>query len=149
MARARSALPFIGSPGKHLPTIAATLNDARYDGAPAEAARRATPLLRSPQARDAGGPPNSRTKCQSARRSRTVCAVERFTFCRCRCRFRVSQTISRRLRCLPDCQANSHMRARSRVALEIRQTRRTLVGHRHRTANVAKEPAQPHRNYEE
>src|SRR5262245_34846332 len=28
MARARSALPFIGSPGKHLPTIAATSNDA-------------------------------------------------------------------------------------------------------------------------
>src|SRR5215469_10840420 len=42
MARARSALPFIGSPGKHLPTIAATSNDARHDGAPAEAARRAT-----------------------------------------------------------------------------------------------------------
>src|SRR5262249_25865266 len=40
MARARSALPFIGSPGKHLPTIAATSNDARHDGAPAEAARR-------------------------------------------------------------------------------------------------------------
>src|SRR5262249_31294750 len=42
MARARSALPFIGSPGKHLPTIAATSNDARHDGAPAQAARRAT-----------------------------------------------------------------------------------------------------------
>jgi AraC-like DNA-binding protein len=52
MARARSALPFIGSLGKHLPTIAATLNDARHDGAAAEAARRPTarlPLLRLPR----------------------------------------------------------------------------------------------------
>ena len=49
MARARSALPFIGSLGKHLPTIAATLNDAGHDG---EAARRPTarlPLLRLPR----------------------------------------------------------------------------------------------------
>jgi hypothetical protein len=36
MARARSALPFIGSPGKHLPTIAALSNDAGHDVAPAE-----------------------------------------------------------------------------------------------------------------
>src|ERR1700741_4274465 len=35
MARTRSSLPFIGSPCKHLPTIAATSNDARHDGAPA------------------------------------------------------------------------------------------------------------------
>src|SRR5262245_45568063 len=55
MARARSALPFIGSPGKHLPTIAATSTDARHYGAPADAARRdGLPLLRSPQSRDNG-----------------------------------------------------------------------------------------------
>src|SRR5262249_20950363 len=57
VARARSALPFIGSQGKHLPTIAATSNDARHDVSPAEAVRRATarlPLLRSQQARDNG-----------------------------------------------------------------------------------------------
>ena len=34
MARAHSVLPFIGSPGKHLPTIVATSNDARRNGAP-------------------------------------------------------------------------------------------------------------------
>src|SRR5262249_26380666 len=52
MARAHSALPFIGSLGKHLPTIAATLNDAGHDRAPPEAARRASarlPLLRLPR----------------------------------------------------------------------------------------------------
>jgi len=45
MARARSALPFIGSPGKHLPTIAATSNDARHDGAPSAATRHGVSLL--------------------------------------------------------------------------------------------------------
>jgi hypothetical protein len=50
VARARSALPFIGSQEKHLPTIAATSNDARHDVSPPKAVRRATarlPLLRS------------------------------------------------------------------------------------------------------
>jgi hypothetical protein len=48
---------FIGSPGKHLPTIAATSNDAGMSARPRKAARRAMarlPLLRSPQARDNG-----------------------------------------------------------------------------------------------
>ena len=37
VARARSVLPFIGSQGKHLPTIAATSDDAWHDVSPAEA----------------------------------------------------------------------------------------------------------------
>jgi hypothetical protein len=81
MARARSALPFIESPGKRLPTIAATSNDAWHVGAPAEArggrrlachcsrVAQAFSLggVRSPQTRD-----NSRKHRAAARADPTI-----------------------------------------------------------------------------